>query len=50
MSFPDMAHVVRLREALWRDAPFGNAAVMIEAGFSRNASPVSASSREVCPC
>lgn len=47
MSFPDMAHVERLREALWQDAPFGNAAVMVGSGFSRNANPVSASSREM---
>ncbi|MEO5331890.1 MAG: SIR2 family protein [Magnetococcus sp. YQC-5] len=47
MSFPYMAHVERLREALWRDAPFGNASVMVGAGFSRNANPVSASSREM---
>ncbi|MBF0148122.1 MAG: SIR2 family protein, partial [Magnetococcales bacterium] len=47
MSFPDMAHVERLREALWRDAPFGNAAVMVGAGFSRNAHPVSGSSRQM---
>ncbi|MBF0611878.1 MAG: SIR2 family protein [Magnetococcales bacterium] len=47
MSFSDMAHVERLREALWRDAPFGNAAVMVGTGFSRNANPVSASRREM---
>ncbi|MBF0138441.1 MAG: SIR2 family protein [Magnetococcales bacterium] len=45
MTFPDMAHVYRLREALWRDTPFGNAGVMVGSGFSRNADPTSPGSR-----
>jgi hypothetical protein len=34
---PDKIHIDRLREALWYDRSSGHAAIMIGAGFSRNA-------------
>jgi hypothetical protein len=37
VSFPDQMHVERIREALWRRPEFGQAAVLVGAGFSRNA-------------
>jgi hypothetical protein len=45
--FPDIANVIRIREALWRHAAIGNASVMVGAGFSRNAEPVSATARKM---
>ena len=36
-SFPDLVHVEQIAEALWRKATQGNAALMVGAGFSRNA-------------
>lgn len=38
-DFPDQVHVERIAEALWQRHPAGNAAVMVGAGFSRNAQP-----------
>lgn len=43
--FPDIANVLRIREALWRHESAGNAAVMVGAGFSRNAEPASHAAR-----
>jgi len=37
MSFPDQTHFEKLRNDLWVGREFGQAAVMIGAGFSRNA-------------
>ena len=42
-TFPDQAHVDRIRDALWAREPFGRAAVMVGAGMSRNARPRSVS-------
>jgi hypothetical protein len=39
MRFPDDNHVNRIAEALWTRSPNGNAAVLVGAGFSRNAKP-----------
>lgn len=44
-SFPDRFAVDVIREALWRGPPNTRACVMIGAGFSRNADPVSSSAR-----
>lgn len=43
--FPDIANVLRIREALWRHSPSGNASIMIGSGFSRNAEPATSSAR-----
>jgi SIR2-like domain len=43
--FPDIANVHFIREALWRHKAIGNASIMIGAGFSRNADPISGSAR-----
>jgi hypothetical protein len=43
--FLDIANVEFIREALWRHKAMGNAAIMIGAGFSRNADPISSSVR-----
>lgn len=40
--FPDYNHVERLAEALWRGSAYGQAAVMVGAGFSSNAVPARA--------
>ena len=40
-SFPDQIHLDRLRERLWYRRGTGRAAVMVGAGFSRNAEPLS---------
>lgn len=45
--FPDIANVLRIRDALWRHRALGNASIMIGAGFSRNADPVSSTSRQM---
>ena len=37
--FPDLQHVLQLRERLWARRPRGRAAVMVGAGFSLNAEP-----------
>ena len=39
-SFPDRMHVEKIRSALWRGREFGQAAVLVGGGFSRNAEPV----------
>lgn len=38
-GFPDEPHIARIAEALWARAPSGSAALLIGAGFSRNAVP-----------
>src|SRR4028118_679009 len=40
---PDEPHIERIAEALWVREPVGSAALLIGAGFSRNAVPVRAS-------
>lgn len=47
MTFPDQIHIDKIREALWRHPKprRGTAAIMVGAGFSRNAFPSSVSSR-----
>lgn len=45
MSIPDQSHINHIRELLWNTRN-GGASVMIGAGFSRNALPMSASARE----
>jgi hypothetical protein len=42
---PDIANVLCIRDALWRHKALGNASIMIGAGFSRNADPVSSTAR-----
>lgn len=39
--FPDQIHVEQIRERLWRGREFGQAAVMVGAGSSRNAERIS---------
>lgn len=39
MNFPDQVYINHIRDALWRRSPIGQAAVMVGAGFSRNARP-----------
>jgi hypothetical protein len=43
--FPDIANVLHIREALWRHKILGNASIMVGAGFSRNAEPLSSTAR-----
>jgi hypothetical protein len=38
--FPDQPHIDRIREALWFRRPHGNAAVLVGAGLSLNAKPL----------
>lgn len=45
--FPDIANVLRIRDALWRHRVLGNASIMVGAGFSRNADSVSSTSRQM---
>ncbi len=47
MTFPDQIHIEKIREALWKHPKpkQGTAAIMVGAGFSKNAVPVSLSSR-----
>src|SRR5260370_1096751 len=40
---PDQAYIERIKNALWQGGEFGRAAVMIGAGLSLNARPLSAS-------
>ena len=40
---PDQAHIERIKNALWQGGEFGRAAVMVGAGLSMNARPLSAS-------
>src|SRR5215218_8057394 len=42
MAFTDRPHVGRIAEALWSRSPTGTAAVLVGAGFSRNAVPAKA--------
>lgn len=35
--FPDLIHLIKIREHLWCNREFGKASVMVGAGFSRNA-------------
>jgi len=42
---PDVSHLIKIREELWNGLKYGRAAVMIGAGFSRNAVPASFSTR-----
>ena len=41
--FPDQIHIEQIRKRLWRGREFGQAAVMVGAGFSRNAERMSTS-------
>ncbi len=43
--FPDIANVFCIREALWRHKALGSASIMVGAGFSRNADPLSTTAR-----
>lgn len=43
--FPDIANVLCIREALWRHKALGSASIMVGAGFSRNAAPLSSTAR-----
>lgn len=45
MTFPDLLHVEKIAEALWRKSPIGNAALMVGAGLSRNARNTAAPNR-----
>lgn len=45
MSFDDQAHVARIADALWSHSPTGTAAVLVGAGFSKNATKSLASAR-----
>lgn len=38
--FPDEPHIERISQALWAREPVGSAALLVGAGFSRNATPV----------
>ncbi len=40
-KFSDQVHIEKIRELLWRGREFGQAAVMVGAGFSRNADRIS---------
>jgi SIR2-like domain len=42
-SFPDQSHIEQIRKRLWSGREVGQAAVMVGAGFSRNANRVSPS-------
>lgn len=42
IAFPDDTHVDRIAEALWSRAPSGTAAVLVGAGYSRNATALTA--------
>ena len=41
MLISDQPHIDKIRELLWTGSEFGRAAIMVGAGFSRNATPVS---------
>jgi SIR2-like domain len=43
MSFPDLPHFEQIRQRLWYGREFGQAAVMVGAGFSRNAEKIALS-------
>ena len=44
MLFPDQHHIEQIRQRLWCGREFGQAAVMVDSGFSRNADKTSATS------
>ncbi|MEO0836688.1 MAG: hypothetical protein AAFY16_12055, partial [Cyanobacteria bacterium J06642_3] len=44
MLFPDQHHIEQIRQRLWCGREFGQASVMIGAGFSRNADKISSTS------
>ena len=46
MSFPDQHHIEQIRQHLWCGREFGQAAVMVGAGFSCNADKISATSSD----
>src|SRR4051812_40699654 len=43
--FADIANILRIREAIWRHKALGSASIMVGAGYSRNADPVSTTAR-----
>src|SRR4051812_32422184 len=43
MPYPDQVHIDRIRSALWSGREFGRAAVMVGAGLSLNARPMTLS-------
>jgi hypothetical protein len=43
LGFSDEPHIERIAEALWAREPVGSAALLVGAGFSRNAAPIRAS-------
>jgi hypothetical protein len=45
--FSDIANVLCIREALWRHKGLGTASIMVGAGFSRNADPISSTARQM---
>ncbi|HHP4533644.1 TPA: hypothetical protein ACSBVX_000640, partial [Acinetobacter baumannii] len=45
MSIPDQSHINHIRDLLW-DTSCGGASVMIGAGFSLNANPISPSAKK----
>jgi hypothetical protein len=45
IMFADIANVLCIREALWRHKMFGSASIMVGAGFSHNADPLSSTAR-----
>src|SRR4051812_44702167 len=42
-GFSDEPHIARIAAALWQREPVGSAALLVGAGFSRNAMPIRAS-------
>jgi hypothetical protein len=46
-GFQDEPHIDRIVEALWAREPVGSAALLVGAGFSRNATPVRAAAGEM---
>jgi hypothetical protein len=42
---PDIANVLKIRDALWRHKGMGSASIIVGAGFSRNADRVSSTAR-----
>jgi hypothetical protein len=45
-SFPDLHHLLRLRNDLWKTPGYGQAAVMVGSGFSLNAEPIAGENRK----
>ena len=46
-TFPDLVHVERIADALWRKSPLGTAALMVGAGLSCNARNIAAPGRSM---